>query len=248
MYGSNLLVIPAIFFSPESPSWLIKKGRKKEAYDILRKVAETRGIELEEDDFFLRIADTVAKEEEGEGQEMSKHVQRGSDAANRRDGPLKQEEEKEEEVKMLRRRSVGLDENDNEESHPHENEKKLVDSSGNDAFKRETLSSKSIVSTHQDNGIGSTIFSRAVRSKYVMALLLIAGVYWSFFNFIYIGITFSYASLPGSRYVNFALIQLTGIPARFLGIAVCAMVNRRPTLAIGTGITGAGIRRANKRE
>jgi hypothetical protein len=54
IYMSNFLVVPTIWMIPESPPWLIQRGRHREAFKVLQRVAASRGKLLKEEEFLKR--------------------------------------------------------------------------------------------------------------------------------------------------------------------------------------------------
>ena len=178
MYGCNVLVIPAVFLSPESPSWLIRMGKKKEAFKILKRVANSRGIPLEEDDFLNRIA---ATDEELANRE-------------REDGASKDKGWSETDIMLFEKNNNFVKPSNNNNLNIANEIPANGGATDDEAHKAPAAGSHVAAPT-------STLFREAIRSKYLVILVLIGGLYWSFFNFIYIGITFSYDSLPGNRWV-----------------------------------------------
>ena len=78
----------------------------------------------------------------------------------------------------------------------------------------------------------------ALRSRTFVWTLLCAGLFWSYTNFVYIGITFSYGTLAGNRLVNFVLINLTALPDKLILIPTVKFIKRRSSIFISLFLTG----------
>ena len=70
-------------------------------------------------------------------------------------------------------------------------------------------------------------FRAALRSRVYVLALVASGLMWSYNNFIYLGITFSYGTLSGDRLFNFLLNQLFSLPAVLLGVTLSHFLPRR---------------------
>ena len=64
------------WFVPESPRWLVTKGRYKEALKILKKGAETNNNTLPSDEEIIAIMEKIYQQEEAEALATIAHAQR----------------------------------------------------------------------------------------------------------------------------------------------------------------------------